>query len=223
MEVVLFILAILGVIGLGYLVRGLMLSYRSAKSFGEPRKFGIKLHRLGIKQIWAERRDASPIVEAIFGRQDLGRGLQKVQMMGQSLAWLKNRGDQPLKQILNAGCRFELLLLDPDSELMDMRTKQENPDLRNECQGFIEWIRESFSAYEKQVEVRVHRLTPTMGMTILNEKTLYVAQYAMTRRTHDMPMLMIEKGDSLFKIYSSEFTAVWCTAERVFPIPKESR
>jgi len=221
MEVILIVLAILGVIGLGYLVRGLVIIYRAGKSFGKPRKFGTELHKLGVKAIWAEREGASPIIEALLGSQNRAAKLQKVQMMGQSLAWLKNQGDQALKELFNTGCRFEFLLLDPNSELMDMRCKQENPDLKNECLGFIKWIQEEFSMYESQLEVRVYRMTPTMGMTILNEKTLYVSHYAMTRRTHDMPMLMMERGGMLFDRYSNEFKDVWSVAKKVFSIAEE--
>lgn len=101
---------------------------------------------------------------------------------------------------------------------MDMRTRQENPDLKNECKGFIKWIKQTFPKYEDQMEIRIHRITPTMGMTIINENTLYVSPYSMSRRTHVMPVLMIIRSGSLFEKISGEFEDVWKTARKVFPI-----
>ena len=217
-EFISLILGLLGIIGGAYIIKGIIVICRRIKSFGEPRRLGEKLHRLGVREVWPERKNASIIVDALFEKRNGGDNIQKVQMMGQSLAWLKDRGDETLKKLLNKGCRFKFLLLDPDSELMDMRTRQENPDLKNECKGFIKWIKQIFSKYEGQMEIRVHKITPTMGMTIINENTLYVSPYAMTRRTHVMPVLMIIRSGSLFEKFSGEFENVWKTARTVFPI-----
>lgn len=213
-DIIFLVLAVAGVIGLGYFGKLFSSSYRCLKSLGKPRQLGAEARRLGIIEIWAKRGEASPIVSALFDKEKPS----KVQMLGQSLAWLKDRGDEQVKLLLNFGCHFEFLLLDPASELMNMRIRQENPDLKNECEGFIEWVRSTFKGYAEQIEVKVHRMTPTMGITIINEQKLYVAPYAMTSRTHGMPLLMVERGGILFDTFMKQFTSVWHKADRVFPI-----
>jgi hypothetical protein len=208
MEVLSIIIGVLGIIGIGALIKWSMEIWLFIKSFGKPRRFMKEAEELGIKKIWSSRGNAAHILKNIF---DLNEGQKpgKVQFMGQSLAWLKAHGDEPLRRLLNEGCKFEFLLLDPQSPLMACRTAQENQDLQNEATGFINWIQGTFDAYKKQIELRVHGMTPTMGMTIIDEKHLFVSPYAMTKRTHVMPTLELSKGGKLFRVFSEEFFNIW--------------
>ena len=181
---------------------------------GKDRRFIKNIEKLGIKEIFQKRGNAEHILTSIFSTND-GKKREKLQFMGQSLAWLKGYGDEPIRRLLNEGCNFEFLLLDPRSNLMARRVADENPALQTEAEGFIKWIQKTFGdAYLYQIELRVHDKTPTMGITIINENQLFVSPYSMTGRTHKMPTFEFSKGGELFPVYFQEFKNVWNSSKR---------
>ena len=184
--------------------------------FAKRKRFLIELEELGIKRIYRKRIE-SPIRKSLFFTPQIPK--QNIKIMGISLATIKSEGDEPIKNLLKQNCKFQFLLLDPNSIFMEQRAIQENPDIKGETEGFIKWIKETFSKseYIGQIEVRIYDLMSTMSITIINDNTLYVNPYSILRRNLEFPLIEIHKGGSLFELYTKEFDLVWARGKVVFP------
>jgi len=171
-------------------------------------KFLKEMEELGIKKVYKTRRKAETD-NPIFSLHTSAPP-QNIKIMGMSLGRIKNLGDEQLKNLLNQGCNFEFLLLNPHSPFMKQRAYQENPDLKRETTGFIFWIKKTFSSseYKSQIKVWTYDLMPAMAIAIINDSLLFVNPYSLLRRNQEFPVIEIKKGGSLFKLYSDEYDKV---------------
>ena len=173
------------------------------------RRFLKEMEELGIKRIYKTRTETE--IKSPFFTLESSTSLHTVKAMGMSLARIKNLGDGDIKCHLKRGCKFEFLLLDQDSPFMRQRMEQENPDLKGETKGFIEWIKGTFdkSEYKEQIEVWTYDLMPTMAVTFINDDLLYVNHYSMLRRNQEFPVIEFQQKDGgLFGLYMEEYNRV---------------
>lgn len=175
--------------------------------------------RLGICRI-IERRLNN--VEKILHKLRKHPSARTIQILGLSIAHLKAESDELFDDLLRHGCKFQFLLLDPTSPFMDQRTKQENPDLKGEAEGFIKWLIENYSTsdYRYQIELRVYDLMPTMALTIINDNIMYQNPYTTVNRNNENPLIEIRKNGTLFNRFKGEFEKIWCHAK---PIPLDKQ
>jgi len=183
------------------------------------RRFLKETEKLGIKKIYKTRTEAE--MENPFFSLDISISLRTVKSMGISLARIKNLGDERIKCHLKQGCKFEFLLLNPDSPLMEQRAYQENPDLKGEAKGFTDWIEKTFSTseYKAQIQVWTYDLMPTMAITIINDNLLFVNPYSILRRNQEFPVIEVREDGSLFRLYKDEYEKVLghTGTNRIFP------
>lgn len=183
------------------------------------RRFLKETEELGIKKIYKTRTEAE--MENPFFSLDISTSLRSVKAMGISLARIHNLGDERIKYHLKQGCRFEFMLLNPDSPFMGQRARQENPSLKEEAEAFIKWIEGTFSKseYKAQIELWAYDLMPTMAITIINDNSLFVNPYSILRRNQEFPVIEVKEGGSLFKLYKEEYEKVlgYGGTKRIFP------
>lgn len=172
------------------------------------RKFLNEMEILGIKRIYRTRTETE--MENPYFSLDISTKLHSVKAMGISLAGIKNFGDARIRYHLKNDCKFEFLLLDPDSDFLKQRAYQENPNIKGETEGFIDWIKGTFSSseYKKQIKVLTYDLMPTMAITVINDNLLFVNPYSLLRRNQEFPVIGIGKGGSLFSLYEKEYENV---------------
>lgn len=199
-------------------------------------RFLMKLEEWGIKQVYRTTNEAwwAQRIPSILTE------IKEVKTLGTSLQPIMNLGNEPIKKLLEKGCKFEFIVLDPNPEsevnsseerakadkdgmpssdnsmkpgvnFLEERAKAEkNPALKEEVEGFIEWIKNTFpkEEYGRQIKIWVYNLMPTMAITIINDNILFVNPFLLLRRNQEAPVIEIHKGGSLFELYKEEYEEV---------------
>ena len=206
-----FILTLIGSAFIALIVRDRIIDWLKNKFSGvyslfKGRYLLKEMEILGIKKIYKTRTEVEN--KNPFFRLDMSIELSHYKALGISLARIKNLGDEPIWHQLRKGCKFEFVLLNPDSPFMNQRSSQENPTLKGETEGFIEWIKKfSTVEHKTQIEVWIYDLMPTMAITIINDNSLFVNPYSLLRRNQEFPVIEIGDG-SLFSLYTEEYQKV---------------
>jgi len=197
-----------------YLRKGFMREFREAQYRYE---FFAELERLGIKKIYESRAKEDPIFGEIaqIARNEPQR-LKKIQILGISLAPFYTTVGALVDALLENGCKFQLLLLDADSEVATKReTDQEMIGVKDRIRSFEKWIKDYMKKIEfkESIELRKYSFMPTFHITILNEERLFVNLYPVFGSGWSFPVLEIDKNGILFKIFQQQFDKAWSKAK----------
>lgn len=180
----------------------------------------MECEELGIKRVYETRRDW----EQAFRMNISNLKIKEVKRIAISHALVKGIGNEPIKKLLEKGCKFQFIILNPNpidskANFLEQRAKQEpNTDLKGESEGFIKWVEATFSDYKGQIELWVYNLMPTMALTIIDDNLLYVNPYLLRGRNQEAPVIEIQ-GGSLFDLYKGEYEKVLKheDTEHIFP------
>lgn len=192
-----------------YLRRDLIREVRETRHKYE---FLDRLEELGIRNIYGERTGGK---DPIFGRiAEMARkhyNVQKVQILGTSIAPFEHHvGEDNLEDLLRAGCKFQFLSLDAESEAARKRDEVDGEMIKRIDQ-FDKWIKKFINKtkIQKQIEFRKYHFMPTMHITIINEREMFINHYPILKCNWDFPVIEVHKNGKLFEKYKKQFDEVW--------------
>lgn len=178
-----------------------------------------ELERLGIKNIFENRRREDPIFGYIAtAAKTAPHTIKKVQMLGLSLEPFMHIVGDNIENLLSGGCEFQFLTLDANSEAAKRRMNdQGQPGLIDRIRSFDSWLHKQMSKPNSagKIEARKYDLMPTVHITIINEEKIFVNPYPVLGATWEFPVLEIDKGGALFDKYRRQFEEVW---HKAYPI-----
>ncbi|AUH44871.1 DUF5919 domain-containing protein [Streptomyces sp. CMB-StM0423] len=128
--------------------------------------------------------------------------------------------DAQIRRLIESGTRFQLLFLDPGSEAMKVREREEGYDI-----GFLAGLTEinlriakervrSLLETEKRdrVEIGISNETLRFNITLIDDATGVIQPYLPQARGVDSPTFLVERrahGGELFHAYEQIFTSLW--------------
>lgn len=177
-----------------------------------------ELERLGIKNVFENRRSDDPIFGCIASTAKTApRTLTKVQLLGLSLEPFMHIVGDYMNDLLSMGCEFEFLSLDAECQVAQTRMMdQDQPALCDRIRVFDAWLLQQRGKPRSagRIEVRKYSLMPTVHITILNDERMFVNPYPVLGASWDFPVMEISKGGKLFDKYKGQFQALWDKADR---------
>lgn len=123
-----------------------------------------------------------------------------------------------LKNFVQCGGNLQILMLDPESKLVDFREKDEsNIKLKEQILHSLEHIRRFCNGLDKNisnVEIRLYDSYPQNAMTIIDDKLFKVTPYLFKKRGAECPTYeYLKNDDGSYKEYESHFNALWESAK----------
>lgn len=128
--------------------------------------------------------------------------------------------DAQIRRLIESGTRFQLLFLDPGSDAMKVREREEGYDI-----GFLaglteinlriaqERVRSLLEADKRdRVEIGVSNETLRFNITLIDDTTGMIQPYLPQARGVDSPTFLVERrahGGELFHTYEQIFTSLW--------------
>jgi len=196
-----------------YLRRDFLREFRETRYQHE---FIDRLKELGIKNIYSERTGGK---DPIFGRiaEMAGKpyNLQKVQILGTSIAPFEHHvGGDNMRNLLRTGCKFQFLSLDAKSEVARKRDEADGAIIER-IDRFDKWIKTFINEtkIQKQIEFKKYHFMPTMHITIINEREMFINPYPILKCNWDFPVIEVHKNGKLFEKYKKQFDEVWEKAD----------
>ncbi|MCL0034627.1 hypothetical protein M1N21_01730 [Dehalococcoidia bacterium] len=178
-----------------------------------------ELERLGIKNIFENRRREDPIFGYMAAAAETApHTIKKLQLLGLTLEPFMHIVGDYTDDLLRGGCEFQFLTLDANGAVAERRMKdQGQPGLLDRIRSFDIWLNEQMSKPNSagKIEARKYDLMPTVHITIINEEKIFVNPYPVLGATWDFPVLEIDKGGALFDKYRRQFEEVW---HKAYPI-----
>lgn len=171
-----------------------------------------KLEMLGIEDIFENRREEEPIFGYIASAaKSAPHTIKKIQLMGLSLEPFMHVVGDYIDNLLSAGCEFQFLSLDANSEVAKKRNNQGQPGLLERIRSFDIWLQGQMSKsnLKRKIEVKKYNFMPTMHITIINEEKIFINPYPILGATWEFPVIEINKGGTLFDKYKGQFEEVW--------------
>ncbi|WP_326797888.1 DUF5919 domain-containing protein [Streptomyces sp. NBC_01808] len=128
--------------------------------------------------------------------------------------------DAQIRRLIESGTRFQLLFLDPGSEAMKVREREEGYDI-----GFLAGLTEinlkiakdrvrSLLETDKRdrVEIGISNETLRFNITLIDDATGVIQPYLPQARGVDSPTFLVERrvhGGELFHAFEQIFTSLW--------------
>jgi hypothetical protein len=156
---------------------------RDLKEIQRGHALSEKLESLRIIDIYEKRAAAER--DPIFGyialmAKDAPEKMKKISILGISIEPFMNLvGDKNMESLLKAGCNFQFLSLDANSDVARRRNNEQGQP------GLLERIR-SFDAW-----IQTYVTQPILGLT------------------WEFPVIEVGKGSELFDKYKKQFEEVW--------------
>jgi hypothetical protein len=128
----------------------------------------------------------------------------------------------------NRKSKFRLLIYDPDSDILNIRSENEDDpkigstsQMKMEIHSTLEKIAKKINSLDSNVkdkfEIRLNSKYYQMAQIIRADKRLLVALYLSKKTGSTSPTLQIQGPDSsFFKIYTQQFDILW-ESGRIFP------
>ena len=125
-----------------------------------------------------------------------------------------------LSALVEKGCTLQILILNPDSNQVGIREKDENnTDLKGQIIQLIHhekiFINNLKEEYRSNVEIRLYDTYPSFAMTIIDDNLLRVTPYLFNKKGRACPTIeFVRKDEGAFKAYFNHFNDLWDKSER---------
>lgn len=125
--------------------------------------------------------------------------------------------------LVEKGCTLQILILDPDSNQVSCREKDENnSDLKGQIIQLIHleklFINNLKEEYRSNVEIRFYDTYPSFAMTIIDDTILRVTPYLYNKKGRSCPTIeFVRKEKGIFDAYLNHFNDLWSKSERYYP------
>ncbi|PWB54779.1 MAG: hypothetical protein C3F06_04030 [Candidatus Methanoperedenaceae archaeon] len=128
-----------------------------------------------------------------------------------------------LSSLVEKGCKLQVLILNPDSNQVSCRERDENnTDLKGQIiqlihmeKLFINNIKEDSRS---NIEIRLYDTYPSFAMTIVDDNILRVTPYLFNKKGRACPTIeFVRKDKGVFDVYLNHFNDLWNKSEHYYP------
>jgi hypothetical protein len=184
---------------------------------------------IGIERIWSERRNwetDKPDGISIWKKRVCQA--KQVDIVSNTFytAWAHdNNFLDELLEAVNRGTKFRLVIYDPDSEILQIRSENEDDpkmektsEMKMEIHSTLDKIKKKISKLDKNArsnfEIRLNSRYYQMAQIIRADKRILVALYLSKKSGSYCPTLQILGPDSsLFEAYAQQFETLWAAGK----------
>jgi len=179
---------------------------------------------IGIERVWAERRDwESDKQDGLAAWEKRICRAKEVDIVSNTFKshWTYNDSfwDEFLESI-KKGTKFRLLIYDPDSDILRIRSKNENdPETKKtsemalEIDATLKKMTEKINRLDKSVrnnfQIRLNSKHYQMAQIIRADKRILLALYLSKRSGSYSPTLQVGPDSFFFKKYADQFETLW--------------
>ncbi|HET9914471.1 MAG TPA: hypothetical protein VFQ13_21425 [Anaerolineales bacterium] len=184
---------------------------------------------IGIERIWSERRNwETDKPDGISAWKKRVCQAKQVDIVSNTFytAWAHdNNFLDELLEAVNRGTKFRLVIYDPDSEILQIRSENEDDpkmektsEMKMEIHSTLDKIKKKISKLDKNArnnfEIRLNSRYYQMAQIIRADKRILVALYLSKKSGSYCPTLQILGPDSsLFEAYAQQFEILWAAGK----------
>lgn len=170
------------------------------------------LRPFGLQKVYRDRMEID--VRELIASATPGRDIK---MLGAALMCLNPwETQQVIIEKLREGCTFKLLSLDPKSEFVKQRAREEHREvdeiqhvIQNTCEISESFISTLPDDYRQKITL-LHYDAPPMCFLVSNGDTMIVSFYLREQRGENFPHFQIEiKEGGVFKPFMDHFDSIW--------------
>jgi hypothetical protein len=185
--------------------------------------------RVGIERIWSERRNwETDKPDGISAWKKRVCQAKQVDIVSNTFytAWAHDNNflDELLESV-NRGTKFRLVIYDPDSDILQIRSENEDDpkmektsEMKMEIHSTLDKIAKKINKLDKNArnnfEIRLNSRYYQMAQIIKADKRILVALYLSKKSGSYSPTLQIlGPNSSLFEAYAQQFEILWAAGK----------
>ncbi len=189
----------------------------------------VSEHNIGIARIWSTRREweKDPTDGLPIWKERVCRAKQ-VDIVSNTFysLWAKDDGFwEELFDSVNRGTKFRLLIYDPDSDILQIRSENEDDtklektsEMKMEIYSTLKKIAKKISSLDNNtkhnLEVRLNSKYYQLAQIIRADNQILVALYLSHKTGSTSPTFQIAGPDSsFFETYTQQFETLWTTGK----------
>jgi hypothetical protein len=193
---------------------------------GQALKYASDVEGAGLDTLIIHRRDLPALEERLHGAR-------QVSISGGSLFRLANEYLALLEQLAQTGCKLQFLLTDPDTsaaETLGSAVVYESNDVhtyRAQIRSAIAVLSGLVSRYPGVCELKLCSIPPSFSLMVVERQhssTILVELYPFKLPARDRPMFLLDKqrDPRLYRLFSSQYHAMWSSEFASAPRPSNS-
>jgi len=186
-------------------------------------------NHIGIERIWSTRRDwEKDSTDGLTTWKKRVCHAKQVDIISNTFysPWAKDDGFwEDLFDSVNRGTKFRLLIYDPDSEILQIRSENEDDskigatsEMKMEIYSTLKKIAKKINSLDNNVkhnfEVRLNSKYYQLAQIIRADKQILIALYLSHRTGSTSPTFQVLGPDSsFFETYKQQFETLWATGK----------